>query len=53
MRSFVLLLTLLLSSCTGEVRKEELSDEFVLIEFASKLEEDYERLDKTNSKEKK
>lgn len=53
MKSLLILMALFLSSCSNEIKKEELSDEFVLIEFASKLEEDYERLDQANSKEKK
>jgi hypothetical protein len=53
MRSLLILISIFLVGCSKEVKPEELSEEFVLIEFASKLEEDFERLDQANSKEKK
>ena len=37
-----LFLLLLLSACSGH--REEPSDDYVLIEFASKLEEDYQKI---------
>ena len=39
---FLLLLVILLTACTKTV--EAPSDDYVLIEFASKLEEDYQKL---------
>ncbi len=47
----LIFLLLFLSACTGH--REEPSDDYVLIEFASKLEEDYQKLIPPESKEKK
>lgn len=38
-----ILILLILASCTGH--REDPSDDYVLIEFASKLEEDYHKLE--------
>lgn len=43
-----LLFLLLVSSCAP--KREEPSDDYVLIEFASKLEEDYQKLEGNNSR---
>lgn len=47
---FFILIILILASCS---RQEQPSDDYVLIEFASKLEEDYQKLAPPPEKEKK
>ena len=52
MRWFSLFFLLSLTSCSPRKEKpHQISDEYVLVEFASKLEEDYEHLGKVNSKQ--
>ncbi len=47
----LLLFTILISGCTKTV--EAPSDDYVLIEFASKLEEDYSKLNPPPTEQKK
>lgn len=42
----IILSAILITGCTQKVKEEELSDEFVLIEFAAMLEEDHEKFEK-------
>lgn len=46
----LLFLLLIMSACTNH--REEPSDDYVLIEFASKLEEDYQKLAPPEPKKK-
>ena len=48
---FVLILTTLFSSC-GQGQQEDPSNDYVLIEFASKLEEEYDKLEPNQNKQK-
>ncbi len=41
----IILSAILLSGCTQKVKEDELSDEFVLIEFAAMLEEDHKKFE--------
>lgn len=42
--SLTLILLMTVVSCVKETKPAELSDDYVLIEFAARLEEDYQRL---------
>ncbi len=42
--TFMLFCFLSAFSCSREPKKTELSDDYVLIEFAARLEEDYDRI---------
>lgn len=46
----LLILLILASTAACTNQRQEPSDDYVLIEFASKLEEDYEKLEKTSKK---
>lgn len=45
-----LIILLFITACSGH--REEPSDDYVLIEFASKLEEDYQKLEPASASQK-